>query len=112
MTENVQCPNCGGYKVQNKGDGSFNKAGWVLGCIVCAFFTAGLSLLAIPLVFLLDSKPREDGSIEYLCQLCGYKWFHIPGTPWPAINVRPELIREGAEKLRQEEEERRRRMND
>ncbi len=64
--------------------------------------------------FLDKSDPRADGSIEYKCQLCGYGWFHIPGAPWPTVNVRPELIREGAEKLRQEEEERqrRRRMND
>jgi hypothetical protein len=104
--------NCGGYKVENKGDGSRDPLGCILGSILGAFFTGGLSLLALPFAFLDKCDPRADGSIEYLCQLCGYKWFHIPGTPWPAINVCPELIREGAEKLRQEEEERRRRMND
>jgi len=114
MEENVQCPNCGGFKVKNKGDGSANNK---LGCLAVslggALFTWGLTLLLLPIAFFIkDDEPREDGSIEYLCELCGYKWFHIPGTPWPAINVRPELIREGAEKLRQEEEERRRRMND
>ena len=114
--ENVQCPNCGGYRVKNRGDGSSNNKAAAAGILLLlAFVTYGLTLLLIPFCFLIpNSKPREDGSIEYACELCGYKWFHIPGTPWPAINVNPELIREGAEKLRQEEEERqrRRRMND
>lgn len=114
MEKNVQCPNCGGFKVKNKGDGSTDqKFGCVVGSLAGALFTGGASLLLLPLAFLWkDDEPREDGSIEYLCELCGYNWFHIPGTPWPAINVRPELIREGAEKLQHEEEERRRRMND
>ncbi len=114
MEENIQCPNCGGYKVENKGDGSYSYKGCAIGAaLLLAIPTFGFSLvLALLALFIPDQKPREDGSIEYLCELCGYKWFHTPGTPWPAINVRPELIREGSEKLKQEGEERRRRMRD
>ena len=112
--ENAQCPNCGGYRVRNLGDGSSNVKTWLfVGSLVGACFTFGLSLLLLPVAFFWeDSKPREDGSIQYSCELCGYRWLHIPGTPWPAVTVHPEVIRIGAEKLRQEEEERRRRMYD
>ena len=42
---------------------------------------------------------------------------HPPGAPWPTVNVRPDLILAGADKLKLEEEgreekERRRGMND
>jgi len=106
QASNTQCPNCGGYKVKNLGDGkSENKQSFILFCVIAAFFSWGLSLLAIPIaLFIKDSKARDDGSIEYSCELCGYKWFHIPGTPLPTVNVRPELIREGAEKKAQDEQ--------
>lgn len=103
--DNPQCPNCGGYKVKNLGDGKKeNKKDIAIISIVAAFFTGGLSLLSLPFaIFAKDTKARDDGSIEYSCELCGYKWFYIPGTPLPAVTVRPELMRQGAEKLAQDE---------
>ena len=114
MEDLHQCPNCGGYRVKNMGDGSSNNKQLGLWIIIgLAFITYGVALAFLPILFFVkNSPPRADGSIEYLCELCGYKWSHLPNTPWPAINVRPDLIRDGAEKLRQEEEERRRRNND
>lgn len=106
QVNNPQCPNCGGYKVKNLGNGKKeNKKDIVVTSVLAAFFTAGLSLLALPFAFFVkDTKARDDGSIEYLCELCGYKWLHIPGTPLPTVTVRPELIREGTEKLAQDEQ--------
>jgi predicted RNA-binding Zn-ribbon protein involved in translation (DUF1610 family) len=103
---NTQCPNCGGYKVKNFGDGKReNKKDFAVLCVLGAFFTWGIALLALPIaLFIKDSKARDDGSIEYSCELCGYKWFHIPGTLLPTVTVRPELIREGAEKIAQDEQ--------
>ena len=38
------------------------------------------------------------------CYLCGYKWEWQVGTPEPSINVRPDLMAKGEQRLREEEE--------
>ena len=48
---------------------------------------------------------------NYACLLCAYRWKWLIGTPLPETHVQPDLIMKGAEKLREDEEERRRRMD-
>lgn len=38
----------------------------------------------------------------YLCHLCGYQWVWQSDQPWPQVNVRPDLIAKGEQKLEEE----------
>ena len=44
----------------------------------------------------------------YSCALCGYQWSWQVGTPWPNVQVRPDLITKGEQRLQEEAAERRR----
>ena len=57
------------------------------------------------------ASPEKTVQFYILAHSVDIIGFTFPAS-WPTITVRPELIREGAEKLRQDEEEQRRRMND
>ena len=96
-TKYVQCPNCGGYKLHDIHAITFAD--------VIMILAWGLGLLIM--LFKQFTKPK-DGSLEYRCDLCGYQWQWKPGTPYPSIRVRPDLIAKGEQKLREEEERRRR----
>ena len=91
----VQCPNCGGYKLHDLHGINFLDVGLI--------FLWGLGLLTM--LYKQLTKPK-DGSHEYRCDLCGYQWHWKPGTPYPAVSVRPDLIAKGEQKLREEEQRR------
>lgn len=53
--------------------------------------------------------PKTIGVISsFECNLCGYLWTERPGQPKPVIQVRPDLIAKGEQRLREAEERRRR----
>lgn len=52
------------------------------------------------------SGPQVGTVYYYNCYLCGYNWSWTTGTPKPTVNVRPDLIGKGAQKLEQEEADR------
>lgn len=59
----------------------------------------------------IRSHPRREP--KYTCRLCKYQWTQNPGEPPPEVQVRPDLIRLGRQRLdeeerRRQEEERRR----
>jgi hypothetical protein len=56
------------------------------------------------------TKSKVTG-YHYTCLLCAYRWKWMIGTPLPETHVQSDLIMKGAEKLREDEEERRRRMD-
>jgi len=58
----IQCPNCGGYKVEDGGS---------KGCIdlILIIVTGGLWII----VMFLRSKTVKDGD-ELQCSICGYSW--------------------------------------
>jgi len=106
MTYTLPCPMCGRHEIDNLGDGSSNnKSAIVLTAIIGGLLTGGILLLLLPVaLFVPNTKPRADGSIAYRCRLCGHKWFHRPGTPWPEFTYRPHLIAAQEARFRQEEE--------
>jgi hypothetical protein len=128
MTEltQLQCPNCGGYKVQVKkpyAPTKNNSYGYSilelsLAFLFC-FFTLGLGLLIVVPLMISHNKEVEaqiksgdNTSWKCTCSLCGYVWLWAPGTPLPPVTVRPDLIKAGEQKNRQDEEERQRLNND
>ncbi|MBX3051933.1 MAG: hypothetical protein KF753_10690 [Caldilineaceae bacterium] len=50
----------------------------------------------------------QTNTYSYSCALCGYKWSWNTNTPWPIVQVRPDLIAQGEQKLQAEAAERRR----
>ena len=131
MNEQVQCPNCGGYRVvafsqiteklptkEYKPISPF----WIwlirIGFVVICFVAWG-----IPLLLLLSSDIRRlifTGQVtmigkvvgyNYSCGLCNYRWSWIIGTPKPEVHIQPDLIKRGMQKLQEEDEERRRRQD-
>ncbi len=129
MESQVQCPNCGGYKVgyQYPGDDGcmtwtflLAGVGGLFSCIfltllvifegidlgnlaIAAFMGAGGALVL--LIGIAALQPRHTHLLE--CHLCGYKW---DTRSTPPVTVRPELILKGEEKLRAEQEEERKRQ--
>lgn len=126
----VQCPNCGGYRTWRRTGPSLflhlvlGVVLFFVGLVVAAFFGLGheaidkgtLTLIAVLSVIVLPALPLlfyTFGKISYLnnpdwrygygCSLCGYAWTQRPGER-PDVQVRPDLIRAGEERLRQEEE--------
>jgi len=128
MSDQVQCPNCGGYKVSGSAiiekvfpeerevrplGTSYIIFFWVL------FLTFVILTLGIGLLFLFSSQIRKPlggkqelvktsrvAGYHYTCQLCGYQWTRRVGTPQPEVHVRSDLIAKGEQRLK---EERRRR---
>lgn len=109
----VQCPNCGGYKVETESDfleGEYERIGCLFRlALLCSF----LLMLGIPFFYavareavFLGKRRKLVGQIhKYTCYLCGYEWTWKTGDPLPQVNVRPDLIAKGEQRL---EEERRR----
>ena len=96
MANQVQCPSCGGYKV-NEEDGS-GCASNISTHLILTVFTFGVWIIAWILIALVEnamkgSRPKPDPTLHsYTCQICGYKWTWREGTPRPKVNVRPEFL--------------------
>ena len=88
----LQCPNCGGDVVED-----LHKITCVDYALVPIF---GLGILII--LYKLRKKPR-DGSNEYNCRFCKHTWTWKPGTPYPEVHVRPEVIAKGKKKMEEEQ---------
>ena len=127
MGNQVQCPNCGGYKVGYQYEGDRGCASFVLLFGVPLVLMGGLAfglghhleglaaaLGAIVIGALLISviaaavwldQPKQTHLRK--CILCGYEW---DTRSSPQVTVRPDLILKGEEKLRAEQEEERKRQ--
>lgn len=55
------------------------------------------------------AEKRATSHYKYHCNICGYKWEWHEGQPRPKVNVRPDLIAQGEQRL---EEERRKQQED
>jgi hypothetical protein len=139
MSDQVQCPNCGGYKVQVETkivDRSSGKqvaetgcVGWAiillllggalgymlqggggsLQSIVVGMAGMFLVILLVRLAVRSNAEARKADKIEkydYVCSLCGYKWSRREDEPIPPVEVRPDLIAKGAQKLEEEQKRR------
>jgi len=154
MADQVQCPNCGGYRVTtskvetlwisvpfSSAERRKSITQWLIGIpvsiiivLAIGFLSTALGLdndnpvaigvgwiglpflcviliapFAIPyLLFHKKTKNVVKGQLyHYYCSLCGYRWSWETGTPTPQVNVRPDLIAKGSQRLEEEEEERR-----
>jgi len=134
----VQCPNCGGYRVSlEKTEGLNWSRGteWVgtlwlpiIGFVVSAAmlicsgswghlepFDNLSCLIGIFLLWMFTwwawgkDKLQRDFSTRkrysYQCLLCGYQWTWTSGEPMPKVNVRPDLIAKGEQRLREAEQD-------
>jgi len=92
MSGQLQCPSCGGYKVEE--DDKSGCASKVIGHIILSVITYGIWIIVWVLIAIVESfKPKPDLTIhDFTCQICGYKWTWKEGTPYPKIRVQPELI--------------------
>lgn len=127
----VQCPNCGGFKVDEKRRVRYPKSGkldtdYGQGCYVAFMLVAGFVLGSLALwwqdtlffgivvvaviVYLIGAARMSNYPRVYSCscQLCGYRWTWERGQPEPEPHVRPDLIQQGMQKLEEEEKKRRR----
>jgi hypothetical protein len=122
MSDQVQCPNCGGYRVQTTGvEKIWNREVVYLSedeikqrkrrIIIFGIFTFGLGFLLFSGKHAQEQlrsgtlyKDKDVGEIyHFTCWICGYKWDWQTGTPKPTIKVRPDLIAAGEQRLREEE---------
>ncbi len=142
MSDQVQCPNCGGYKIKTvevknifaeraislderkQRAIAFLKmlpASIVLAVIsffsiktfdsiMSAYFCSS-SIIVVALFLILASmytkteRVRTGQIYNYYCYLCGYKWSWETGTPLPKVDVRPDLILAGEQRLKEEREQ-------
>ena len=127
--EQVQCPNCGGYRtsttedIKEKLDTKHYEEVSTIGMIIFwfCFVIATFGSYGLALLVLLNDNVRTvlfNGKFtttektigyKYLCGLCNYKWDWKIGTPKPIVNSKPDLLVIAAKKLAEEEEEARRR---
>jgi hypothetical protein len=72
--------------------------------LLCASPFALLGLLSLtPIEALTLRNVKVVGTIyHYTCSLCGYKWPWRTGEPLPPVQIRPDLIAKGEERLEQE----------
>jgi hypothetical protein len=75
-----------------------------------AWWYCGIPAAILTVVFFFRStRMKKAGEYhQFNCLLCGYRWEWREGEPWPEVQVRPELIARGTQKLEEEEEERKR----
>ncbi len=110
MTGQIQCPNCGGFKVDRPSEHWTNDPSCNIAFAVFILFAFPIgTILGLWILYDTLFKPAQKPSpYHYICRLCGYEWEQKPGEVLP-INVNPDLIQKGEERLRQLEEEKRKR---
>jgi hypothetical protein len=136
MTNQEQCPNCGGYKIDRsikridpktgkQYESRFRDIMWIpiSALLILCFYTfipnpiysCGFAALVIAASIIVSKRSIEAHTYplySYYCNLCGYRWEWHEGQPWPKVKVNPDLMARGAQKLEEEareaEEERKR----
>ncbi len=132
----VQCPNCGGYKintekavtiasVKRQTSVPIFRALIGLGVLACVllygvargdFLAIGSTALLIAIVgFLLfrsltgqlTEKVPSIVRYDLGCLLCGYRWTWQNDQPYPKVNVNSALIQQGELRLQEDEHRRR-----
>lgn len=133
MSNQVQCPNCGGYRVREVenvlGSGKWKKAertrafiAWmamavpviVIGALIVnsspeelvPSITCGAILLAVPTFLVLNKTATRIIGKVHRCDLCGYIWRQLFDEPSPPVTIRPDLIAKGEQRLKEEEHQR------
>ncbi len=125
--DQVQCPNCGGYKIKVRDQGTGCALLWLIfggwlfaagGLFLAAFafegygktFLAGLGqciggilLIALGIGPLIFARLATNANLLE-CELCGNKWDNRTVPPNAQIQVRPDLIQKGEQRLREDEE--------
>ncbi len=142
MSNQVQCPNCGGYKTEtvkvedvstketvSSDERKRNTTTWlkafpvyiVLGLIFISIgvwvndsgnspflICGGIFFIVFPLYMIPRSMSQKTKRVRigqiynYYCYLCGYKWSWTSGTSLPKVNIRPDLIEQGNQRLEAE----------
>lgn len=141
MDGQVQCPNCGGYRVSTTtfwAGGRLRRKPSTFGpywawfqvlagaCMVIVGLVIALAASGDPMPLSLGIMFAAIGAFEIVmgvlgmnvktshwnqhCILCDYQWKERPGDPKPVVQVRPDLIQKGAQRL--QEEDRQRRLDD
>jgi hypothetical protein len=102
----IQCPNCGGYDLKATPSGDCLEDIIILATLP---FLIGFFLIAESEKN--DWKKFHNGTNTADCKLCGYKFYksELPDTPIPANQS---LINASRKRLKEEEEHRRRMMDD
>jgi hypothetical protein len=124
MSDQVQCPNCGGYRVYQQVASSHLETHTRRSNLGARVFAGVLTFYSVGL-FLLDKGTRDAlvkgeeqettkvaDSYQNSCLLCGYLWVWTVGDPLPQVQVRPDLIAVGEQRLREEAERLRQRQQD
>lgn len=112
MNSYPQCPNCGGFKTFSlydqwkENNQPISAGGYLVIMIILLVFPIGT---IIGLYMLFNQQPKQPAPSPnlYKCQLCAYEWVQKSGQVLP-VNVRPDLIQQGEQQLREEAEERQR----
>lgn len=125
----VQCPNCGGYRVtkvwlrgplepvRDRGVSVLAWLGYWFSFLWSTLVLIGLFFLTSPYFRDILFRRRYRVTQQVIgytctCQLCGLRFVWKFADPHPPIQPRANLVRLGAEKLRREEEERRHRQEE
>jgi hypothetical protein len=133
MPNQVQCPNCGSYKVTTKirkvspisgkeYPADIDKSrrllwfavifgflwflGWVFNGPNWEMALLGLFMVGAGIFLLSWYRVRKDAVNRYYhhCELCGNNWNHMENEPGPPITIRPDLIEKGAEEQKRQQE--------
>lgn len=115
-TDQLQCPNCGGFKVdttKTESIGQDSKSvggvrGLLLGLLFMFVLLPIMVFFAVPVItFPISSSiwkwyqkllENQRGYVEqakrywYRCELCGFAWQWRTDEPYPEVQARPDLI--------------------
>ena len=119
MDDQMQCPNCGGFRVETKAQSVYCETDKYIPInpfmrIFVAFGAVFGIFIVLPLL-LLSKKGREQYYDQLIkgrrkeikqettiyhctCNLCNYKWDWNIREPKPEAHIRPDLIAKGAQR--------------
>lgn len=103
----IQCPNCGGYDIKPTNTSSL---------LEMLFTLLGIGLIIPALIMEANQNQRDwgkfmEGKNTAVCQICKRE-FSINDVPSTPISPNQQLIQAGHQRLKEEEEARRRRNYD
>jgi hypothetical protein len=135
MSNQMPCPNCGGYKSNSELTQIDPKTGQKIssGCgsmfwgvvvlfVIAAYFGSTLDeatfMRGVSVVFPFmmvasiwfgikgnQAKKRAYNLYNFHCQICGNRWEWREGTPYPKVKVDPELIAKGNQLLEEQQKQ-------